>query len=385
MTACTTTTIQTTRHFKKNTANMAFPERNYAQLQAAIPMYEEAVLHPWSTLPPHAGLVPGSKNIHVLALRGHLKATGELKPEDDTGDTFYDDEVTEAVKRFQIAHGLEPTGAIGPATLAELNVPPIERLHQIQINMQRWSQLSQQLGSHYILVNVPDYRLQVIDNGETVLSMKAIVGKPERPTPELMSTVKRIVFNPYWNVPRNIAEKDIIPKVINNPNYLDEMHIQILNQQTDDAIFMSPDEVDWQSAEENGFPYHFRQEPGDDNALGLVKFEFDNSHDVYLHDTPAKDLFEKNKRDFSSGCIRLEKPFELVTYLMKNDPTWNDDRMEEILQSGKTRYVKASAPTEIIITYLTAWADENGIIQFRDDVYLQDTLEANNNESLAQN
>jgi murein L,D-transpeptidase YcbB/YkuD len=352
-------------------------DRNYELLQQVLPIYQEAVLHPWPTISSNAKLKPGLKSTNVLALRGRLKATGELKPEDDRGLTLYDEKVTEAVKQFQLNHGLEPIGSVGPKTLAELNVSPADRLRQIEINISRWSKLSHELGNRYIMVNVPDYRLQVVENGTIVLSMKAIVGKPERPTPEVSSTVTRVVFNPYWNVPQKLADEDIVPKVINNPNYLNEMHIEILDQQTDDATIINPDEVDWQSAEENGFPYHFRQEPGDENALGLVKFEFDNSHNVYLHDTPAKDLFDQSKRDFSSGCIRLEKPFELANYLMKADPNWDEERMQEILEAGKTSYIKASMPTDIIITYLTAWVDDAGNIQFRDDIYLEDTMDSN--------
>jgi murein L,D-transpeptidase YcbB/YkuD len=374
-TACTTTTIQTHRP-AANMNNLSVAQRNYTKLQQAVPMYQEAVLHPWATLPASAKLKPGAKNITVLALRAHLKATGDLKPEDDYGLTLYDEHVTQAIKHFQVSHGLEATGAVGPATRAALNVPPEERLHQIQINMERWEKLSHELGNRYIMVNVPDYRLQVVENGTTVLSMRAIVGKPERPTPEISSTVTRVVFNPYWNVPKSIAEKDIVPKVLDNPDYLAEMHIDILDQQSEDSIIINPDEVDWQSALENGFPYHFRQEPGENNALGLVKFEFDNSHDVYLHDTPAKDLFEKNKRDFSSGCIRLENPLALANYLMKNDPDWSEERMQDILLAGKTNYLKASMPTEIVITYLTAWVDDLGNIQFRDDVYEEDDLDS---------
>jgi L,D-transpeptidase YcbB len=375
LSSCTSTTIQTSRP-TANMTTLSLADKNYEQLQKTLPIYQEAVLHPWAELPPHARLKPGSKNINVLALRGRLKATGELKQEDDHGLTLYDKQLTEAVKRFQLNHGLEPTGSVGPATLAELNITPADRLKQIQVNMVRWSKLSHELGNRYIMINVPDYRLQVVENGSIVLSMKAIVGKPERPTPEVSSIVTRVVFNPDWNVPKTIADEDIVPKVLNNPNYLNEMHIDILDRQTDDAIMINPDEIDWQSAEENGFPYHFRQEPGNNNALGLVKFEFENSHDVYLHDTPAKDLFDKNKRDFSSGCIRLEKPFELANYLMKSDPTWDDERMQEILDTGRTSYVKASMPTEIVITYLTAWVDEAGNIQFRDDIYLEDSLQS---------
>jgi len=183
LSSCTTTTIQT-NHPIKNTANLSVADRTYTQLQQAIPMYQEAVLHPWMVLPSNVKLKPGVKNMYVIALRGRLEATGELKPENDTRMTLYDDSVTEAIKRFQFSHGLEPTGAVGPKTLAELNISPTERLQQIQVNMRRWAKLSHELGDRYILVNVPDYRLQVVENGEVVLSMKAIVGKPERPTPE---------------------------------------------------------------------------------------------------------------------------------------------------------------------------------------------------------
>src|SRR6185437_2887068 len=191
--ACTSTTIPTSRP-TQNAEILSIAYRNYEILQQAIQIYEEAVLHPWATIPSYAKLKAGSKNINVLALRGRLKATGELTPEDDNGLTLYDDKVTVAVKRFQLSHGLEPTGSVGPRTLVELNVSPVDRLKQIEINISRWSKLNQKMGARYIMVNVPDYRLQVVENGIVVLSMKAIVGKPERPTPELSSTVTRLVF-----------------------------------------------------------------------------------------------------------------------------------------------------------------------------------------------
>ncbi len=198
---------------------------------------------------------------------------------------------------------------------------------------------------------------------------QAIVGKPERPTPEINSTVTRIVFNPYWNIPKMIAEEDIVPKAINNPDYLDDMHIRVFERQDTDAAELDPHDVDWNSAQDDGLQYHLRQDPGNDNALGLVKFEFPNSNDVYMHDTPAKNLFNLDKRAFSSGCIRLEKPFELVTYLMQDDPEWTNDMLEQILAANTTKYQKVSRPTRVIITYLTAWVDDEGDLQFRDDLY----------------
>ncbi|HEX2548780.1 MAG TPA: L,D-transpeptidase family protein, partial [Gammaproteobacteria bacterium] len=157
--------------------------------------------------------------------------------------------------------------------------------------------------------------------------------------------------------------------ILKNPNYLDQMHIRIFDRQVDDAYEITPEEIDWQNASVEGFQYHFRQDPGSENALGLIKFEFPNSSDIYMHDTPARNLFSQPRRAFSSGCIRLERPYDLAFYLMKNDPDWSEDKLESYLNSGITKYIKVTNPTRVIITYLTSWVDEDGNLQFRDDVY----------------
>lgn len=343
--------------------------KNYVALQQVLTIYENAASHP---LPVISGRVlkPGMKSISVMALRSRLEATGEYRYNENKNLDTYDDTLVNAVMAFQTSHGLNPDGVIGSDTRNELNIPIAQRIMQIQVNMARWSKLVPQLGDHYILVNIPAYKLDLVENGNVVLSMKAIVGKPTRPTPEIESTVTRIVFNPYWNVPKLIAQKDIIPKIINDPGYLDEMNIKVINREDqDDAYEISPGDIDWQAAKVDGFRYHFRQDPGANNALGLVKFEFQNSHDIYMHDTPAKELFDADKRDFSSGCIRLERPFDLVSYLMASNANWNDGRMESILEEGKTSYIKMARPMPVVIAYLTAWVDENGQMQFRHDVY----------------
>lgn len=342
---------------------------NYEILQHTLPIYENAVSHPWATIASDAALKPGKKNIAVLALRERLKATGDLQPENDTGLMLFDPYLTEAVKHFQFTHGLNADGIVGSGTLYELNIPPEQRLMQIRVNMDRWAKLAHELGDRYILINIPAYRLELVDNGQRVLTMRAVVGKPERPTPEIISTVTRLVLNPYWNVPRSIARRDIIPKVIQNPDYLSENNIKIYDRQEVNATEIYPTEIDWEQALDNGFQYHLRQEPGEHNALGLVKFEFQNSDDIYLHDTPAKDLFDRDRRAFSSGCIRLERAFDLADYLMDSDPKWNDEMVYDILNQGKTKYIKVAKPTKVIITYLTTWVDDQGNLQFRDDLY----------------
>jgi murein L,D-transpeptidase YcbB/YkuD len=355
--------------FDFNQVTVSLAEKNYAALEAILPIYEKAILKSWPTVSSRARLKPGVKSFSVIALRDRLKATEDLLPENDMEDTYYDRGLTRAVKHFQARHGLNPDGIVGPETLYQLNISAEERLHQIKVNMERWAKLSHQLGERYILINVPDYRLDLIENGQSILNMNSIVGKPARPTPEIFSTITRVVLNPYWNVPEIIANQDIVPKILKNPHYLDEMHIRIFDRQVDDAYEITPEEIDWQSARDSGFPYHFRQDPGPENALGLIKFEFQNSSDIYMHDTPARNLFDQPRRAFSSGCIRLERPYDLAFYLMRNDPDWSEDKLESYLNSGITKYLKVTNPTRVIITYMTSWVDEYGNVQFRDDVY----------------
>jgi murein L,D-transpeptidase YcbB/YkuD len=340
--------------------------KNYMRLQELVPVYENAVIHPWPIISTHG---------KISALRERLRATGELKEEDANNNSEeYDEALENAVLYFQSCHGLKADGIVGPETLAELNIPPQKRLSQIRVNLSRWAKLANTLGSRYIMVNIPAYEMSLVENGVTVLNMRAIVGKKTRPTPEIESTVTRVILNPYWNVPKLIAQKDIIPKIINDPGYLDEMNIRVIDREEDTATEIDPDNINWESEIKKGFRYHFRQDPGENNALGLVKFEFPNSDHIYMHDTPAKDLFMSDKRAFSSGCIRLEKPFELANYLIQDNPQWDNDRINTILEEGKTSYIKIT-PIPIIITYLTLWVDDNGNVQSRADIYGHDVDE----------
>jgi len=371
-TAIATAAIDDTTPAYLATVNMSLGEKNYLKLHDTLPIYQNAVMHPWPVLSSNKLLKKGMRSSIVPLLRERLGATNELPLAYDRSDLIYDAELVEAVKGFQQRNGLKNDGIIGKDTLQELNVTPEVRVKQIQINMQRWASLSPQLGNRFIMVNIPDYRLYVYEDNQEILTMKAIVGKPTSPTPELRSQVIRVVFNPPWNIPVKIAQKEMVKKVIEDPSYLDANHIKIYESQESNAMAINQDEVDWYAARVNGFPYHLRQDPGDDNSLGLVKFEFQNSADVYLHDTPAKELFNQDVRALSHGCVRLENAFSLVDYLMRDDPEWTEDRMQEILMDGKTKYIKAYHSIPILITYITAWVDDNGTVNFRDDVYGKD-------------
>jgi len=355
------------------TANMSLAEKNYVQLRDILPLYQNAVMHPWPTIPDTSKkLKTGIQNPAVVLLRERLKATRDLPEYYNRADNLFDKSLAQAVKAFQQRNGLKADGVVGKMTLQELNVPPAVRVKQIIINIQRWASLAHRLNGRFIIVNVPDYELYAYDNNEKILSIKAIVGKPDTETPELQSQISRLVFNPYWNVPTKIAQNEIVKKVRENPGYLDTMRLKILTSEESNAAEIDQDQVDWHAAQVNGFPYRFRQEPGLDNSLGIVKFEFQNSHDVYLHDTPAKELFNQDERALSHGCVRLENPLALVDFLMDGSPDWNEEHMQEILSADKTKYVKAYRPTSILITYITAWVDDHGAINFRNDIYGKD-------------
>lgn len=360
----------------ETTPENSYPlQSNLERLHIALATYENGVTHPWPIIPENARLKRGVKNHYVVLLRDRLERTNDLLPQNDNGSKLFDRDVEAAVKLFQSRNGLTSDGVVGKNTRAELNVPAEVRMKQLLINIDRWEKLAPLLGNRYALVNIPDFRLDVIENGQTVLTMKAVVGKPDLQTPEIHSIIKRLVFNPYWNIPKKIANHEIIPKMQEDPNYLSDNQIEVLNEQSDNAHRLNAHRINWDTAQNKD--YFFRQIPGEHNALGLVKFEFENEHDVYLHDTPAKSLFETDERDLSHGCVRLEKPFELVDYLMKDNPDWDEDETQSILEAGKTRYIRVPEPLPIFITYITAWVDENGIVQFRDDIYEKDTETTN--------
>ena len=359
------------------TMTAGYAATNYDRLKTELPYYQDAVNHPdkypWPMIPAtHRLLHLGIRENVVLLLRQRLKTTHDLDAQAPNTNVF-DKDLAQAVKVFQWRHGLKADGVVGDDTRTAMNVSPEMRTRQIELNMQRWAQLSQEVGDRFVLVNIPEFELHVIDSNHDVLSMKIVVGRPTRQTPELTSEITRFELNPHWNVPHMIAQNDIVPKVIENGSYLNDNKIRIFNSQESDAYELSPGDVNWRDARENGFPYHFRQEPGIKNALGLVKFEFQNSHDVYLHDTPAKELFNKDVRDFSSGCIRLEKPFALVAYLAQGNEKINSEKIRDTLISKKTTYFHVSEPIPIAIAYLTSWVDDTGVVHFMDDVYHRDS------------
>ena len=229
--------------------------------------------------------------------------------------------------------------------------------------MDRWRWLPDDLGSRYVMVNIPAFHLDVVENGRSVLGMNVVAGKPNSPTPVLADRMEYLVFSPYWNIPSDIAQKEMLPHEMRDPGYLARNNIEVVRVGSNDGNPVDPASVDW-----NAGNLRFRQRPGKGNSLGLVKFVFPNHFNVYLHDTPAQALFERIERDFSHGCVRLEKPKELARYVLRDQPEWTDEKIEQAMHAGTERTVPLKQPLPVYLVYFTAW-EQDGAVQFGNDVY----------------
>lgn len=295
-------------------------------------------------------LKAGSSSPDISAAKKHLYLTGDL-PVNDTSSSFNDTLAT-ALKKFQDRFGLQITGTLNAETIKELNVSAANRVKQLLINLERMRWMPSQPEGKFILVNIPEFVLHVMENGKKVFDMKIVVGKEGHNTMMFTKTLNQVVFSPYWNVPPSIVKDELLPEMEKDPNYLASQNMEIIG-------------------EEDGIP-EIRQLPGEKNSLGKVKFLFPNSYNIYFHDTPAKSLFEKNRRAYSHGCIRLSDPEKMAQYLLQNDPAWDKTKIDEAMNAEKEKYVKLKEPVTVFITYYTAWVDENGKLNFRDDIYNHD-------------
>ncbi len=311
-----------------------------------------------------------TQGARAQALRLRLQASGDLDGGEAGKNAAYDKTVAGALRRFQRRHGLTETGTVNAATLAALNVPVSVRIRQIELNMERWRWLPDEFGSRYILVNIPSFRMSVIENGKPVIESNVVVGRQERQTPTFTANMAYLVLSPKWYVPRSIAIKDKLPQLRRNPYALAGQGIRVYNNAGQQ---INPGTVKWSAVGASNFNYQLRQDAGPRNALGGIKFMFPNPYNVYLHDTPSRSLFSRSQRTFSSGCIRISNPVELAEYLLKHDPKWSREAIKTAAASGKPRVVNLPQEVPVYLLYWTVWADENGEIQFRDDIYHRDT------------
>jgi len=335
----------------------------YGTLKTALARYREiARKGGWDALPPHLALRRGSRGPQVSALRTRLAVEGDLPSATASGRAdAYDTSLAEGVKRFERRHGLPADGVLGAATVAALNVPVEERLHQIELNLERWRWLPAELGRRYVMVNVPSFQLAAHEDGQPPVTMKVVTGKPDSPTPVFSDEMTTVVFSPYWNVPPTIAEDEIIPAVSRDPAYLQRNNLELVRgtQVVGPAALRRGD-------------VQIRQRPGTRNSLGLVKFVFPNPFGVYLHGTPADALFARPRRTFSHGCVRVEKPFELARWVLSGMPAWTPVAIQAAMRSGRERHLALPEPVPVYITYQTVQASHDGTVFFWPDVYGHD-------------
>lgn len=359
------------------------PHPAYAQLRTALAHYRQlAAQGPWPMIEDGPKLKPGEHDARVPALRKRLESSGELAHTETVDATLYDEALADAVRHFQSTQGLEQDGIMGKTTRVALNVSAQQRVHQLQVNMERWRWVPRQLEARHIRVNMAGFDLQVEENDSPVLSMHVIIGQQKLSTPAFSSHLTHIVFNPYWTVPQSIAGKDILPKLKQDPSYLSAENIQVFDSWGANAQPIDPNGIDWSQYTEKHFPYRLRQLPGPHNSLGQVKFLLPNAYDIYLHDTPSRRLFNKNVRALSHGCIRLQKPNALAEYLLRDTANWNSDTIAAAIAKQVTRTVTLPQPTAIYMLYFTAWVDAEGVVQFRDDIYTRDVKMAQTFENV---
>ena len=345
---------------------------NYARLRDKLAEYRaEAAKGGWVEVPDDETLEPGMSQPRVAVLRRRLAQSGHYDPAAapaPADGALYDDGLVAAVELFQFRHGLDVDGVVGPGTLAALNVPLAERVAQMELNMERRRWMEDDLGAEYVFVNLADYELKVVRGDKTIHTARVVIGRTYHQTPVFSEQMKYIEINPFWNVPPSIARNELLPKLIADPGSLARDRIRVLS----DSGEISPWNVDWAAYRGRNIPFRLRQDPGDANALGRIKFMFPNRFNVYLHDTPSKSLFERAVRSFSHGCVRVQHPIDLAEVLLGGQPGWSRAGIEAAISSGARRVVTLDRPVSVHITYLTAWVNKDGSVHFRGDIYGRD-------------
>ena len=339
---------------KKHKDNKYYEDNNaaYKALKQKLQVYYTAQKNGgWQPITTgKISLKSGMSSPYILKIKKRLYATGDM-PVDSTN--VYDTQLQTAITNFQTSLGLTADGIINEALVKEMNVPAVNRIEQILINMDRMRWMPEVEGD-LLLVNIPEFKLQVFEGKQKAFSMNVVVGKEGHNTNMFKGDLSQIVFSPYWNVTPDIIKEEIMPAMAKDPNYLASHNMEV-------------------TGTSGGIPV-VRQLPGEENSLGKVKFLFPNSFNIYFHDTPAKSLFSKDKRAYSHGCIRLSEPTKLAEYLLRSQPEWTSDKIAEAMNSGKEKFVGLKKSVPVIITYYTAWVDENGLLNFRDDIYGYDAL-----------
>lgn len=329
------------------TSTQAFA-KPFQNLEEALRYYEKIQKSEgWPIVDNGPKLEEGFSDPRVTQLKRHLFLTKDLEEKESKDPNFFDESLTKAVQLFQKRHGLTEDGVVGITTLQELNIPVETRVRQIETNIQREKESQVVPEGQYILVNIPAFHLDYFENEKPLLGMSIIVGRRNWKTPTFSSNITGVTFNPTWNIPTSIVKRELLPKIRKDPDYLAKEEIEVAENR-------------------------YQQKPGPKNPLGRIKFVMPNEFDVYLHDTPAKNFFARPMRSLSHGCIRIEKPLELAEFLLRADPRWTSKKIRQAIDEGKEITIPIPAPVPVNLIYQTVWIDEEGLLQFRTDIYERD-------------
>lgn len=339
---------------------------------AAMERYQKIIASGgWPLVPPGRMMRVGEDDPRVPILRKRLRISGDMPVNGSYYDSeTFDADLETAVKHFQLRHGIRPTGRIEQSVYPVLNVTADERLSQLKLNHDRLRGLMSGVEERYVLVNIPAFQLEAVDKYEVQLRHRVIVGRTERQTPEVKATIKALNFFPYWRVPDSVATLDLIPRLRKEPQYLAEQGIRVYNGVNGPEI--DSNTIDWNSAQTASFK--FKQDPGEKNALGLLRLDMTNEFGVYMHDTPMKNLFDQRSRPFSAGCVRVQNVFDLGDWVAHYELGWEQPgHVKQVLAAGQPMELKLTRPVPVYFTYITAWAEPtNGLVEFRQDIYGRD-------------
>jgi murein L,D-transpeptidase YcbB/YkuD len=339
-------------------------------MQAAIEHYEDIVARGgWPMVPPGRMMREGDDDDRIPALRRRLRISGDYRGRSTNYSSYsYDADLSDAVARFQRHNGLRPTGRVDRSTYPALNTTAEQRLAQLRLNLGRLRELMGVVEPRYIFVNIPAFQLEAVENYEVQQRHRVIVGRTERQSPSVKATVRALNFYPYWRVPDSVAHLDLIPRLMKEPGYLAQEKIRVLAGA--EGTEVDPMTVDWSSPAAQKLK--FRQDPGPQNALGIVRIDMPNADNVYMHDTPMKTLFTQRARAFSAGCVRVQDVLDLVDWIARYEPGWEQGRARAVIDGGQALDVNLRRPLPVYFAYVTAWAERNGEIEFRPDIYGRD-------------
>lgn len=322
----------------------------------------------WPRIPRGATLRHGMKSARTIALRHRLASTEDMQA-GNLDSPLFDDEVEVGVRHFQSRHGIEPDGIVNRQTLKALNVSIKARINQVRANLERARWVLPVLPENFVLVDIAGFNLAYHHYQDTTWKTLVQVGKTYRKTPVFKSKITYLVLNPTWTIPPTILREDVLPAVTRDPSYLKRRHIRVIDHK---GKHIDESAIDWTRYPKEHFPYTLRREPGPGNPLGRIKFMFPNRHAVYLHDTPSKGLFDRKDRTSSSGCVRVQHPYQLAELLLNDPENWSVKQIQQAVATRKTRRLKLAKPVTVIIMYWTVQLDKNDLVHFRDDIYGRD-------------